>query len=83
MTQVTHLVIETPLMKQARNMTLAIIDLAKKRDLTPEQYRGRMHAIDMLAREAHDTIVEAEYEQQTCSQSEGMHDPSSRKTSNP
>lgn len=64
MTQVIHLVIETPLMKQARNITLAIIDLAKKRDLTPEQYRDRMHAIDMLAREAHDTIVDAEFEQQ-------------------
>lgn len=62
MTQVIQLVIETPLMRQARNMTLAIIDLAKHRDLTPEQYRERMQAIDLLAREAHDTIVDAEFE---------------------
>lgn len=59
MTQVTHLVIETPLMKQARKITLAIIDLAKDHYLTPEQLRKRLQAIDMLAREAHDTIVEA------------------------
>ncbi len=64
MTQVTQLVIIPPLMRQARNMTLAIIDLTKKRDLTPEQFRDRLHAIDMLAREAHDTIVDAEFEQQ-------------------
>lgn len=64
MTQVTQLVIKTPLMRQACNVTLAIIDLAKKRDLTPEQFRARLHAIDMLAREAHDTIVDAEFEQQ-------------------
>lgn len=63
MTQVTQLVITPPLMRQARNMTLAIIDLAKTRDLTPEQFRDRLHAIDMLAREAHDTIVDAEFEQ--------------------
>lgn len=71
MTQVIQLVIETPLMKQARNMTLAIIDLAKKRDLTPEQYRDRMHTIDMLAREAHDTIVDAEFEQEDKGQKRG------------
>lgn len=64
MTQVTQLVITPPLMRQARNMTLAIIDLAKKRDLTPEQFRYRLHAIEMLAREAHDTIVDAEFEQE-------------------
>lgn len=63
MTQVTQLVITPPLMRQARNLQLAIIDLAKKRDLTPEQFRDRLHAIDMLAREAHDTIVDAELEQ--------------------
>jgi len=64
MTQVTQLVITPSLMRQARNMTLAIIDLANKRDLTPEQFRARLHAIDMLAREAHDLIVDAEFEQQ-------------------
>ncbi|MBE5254545.1 hypothetical protein [Mixta mediterraneensis] len=71
MTQVTQLVITQPLMRQARNIQLAIIDLAKKRDLTPEQYRDRMHAIDMLAREAHDTIVDAEYERDSRSDKGG------------
>lgn len=60
MTQVTQLVIEPPKLRQARNLTLAIMDLAKKRQLTVEQYQERLHAIDMLAREAHDTIVDAE-----------------------
>jgi hypothetical protein len=65
MTQVTQLIINTPLMRQARNLQLAIIDLAKKRDLKPEQFRAHLHAIDMLAREAHDLIVDAEDEQQS------------------
>ena len=60
MTQVTQLVITPPLMRQARNIQLAIIDLAKCRDLTPAQYRQRMETIDMLAREAHDMIIQAE-----------------------
>jgi len=64
MTQVTQLVINTPLIRQARNIQLAIIDLAKKRDLKPEQFRAHLNAIGMLAREAHDLIVDAEYEQQ-------------------
>ncbi|MGC0926206.1 hypothetical protein WKH21_06135 [Pantoea agglomerans] len=64
MTQVTQLVITLPLMRQARNIQLAIIDLAKKRDLKPEQFRAHLNAIDMLAREAHDLIVDAEFEQQ-------------------
>lgn len=64
MTQVTQLVINTPLMRQAGNLQLAIIDLAKKRDLKPEQFRAHLNAIDMLAREAHDLMVDAEDEQQ-------------------
>lgn len=64
MTQVTQLVITQPLMRQARNIQLAIIDLAKKRDLKPEQFRAHLNAIDMLAREAHDLMVDAEDEQQ-------------------
>ncbi|WP_192072867.1 hypothetical protein IFU33_07700 [Pantoea agglomerans] len=64
MTQVTQLVITPPLLRQARNLQLAIIDLAKKHDLKPEQFRAHLNAIDMLAREAHDLIVEAEFEQQ-------------------
>ncbi|MGV2880154.1 hypothetical protein D9O29_08735 [Pantoea vagans] len=75
MTQVTQLVITPPLMRQARNIQLAIIDLAKKRDLKPEQFRAHLNAIDMLAREAHDLMVDAESEQ------EGEnHDPLSRRT---
>lgn len=65
MTQLTQLVITPPLMRQARNLQLAIIDLAKKRDLKPEQFRANLNAIDMLAREAHDLIVDAEFEQQS------------------
>ncbi|MCX2192060.1 hypothetical protein ABEH29_07460 [Pantoea agglomerans] len=64
MTQVTQLVITPSLMQQARNIQLAIIDLAKKRNLKPEQFRAHLQAIDMLAREAHDLIVDAEFEQQ-------------------
>lgn len=64
MTQAIQLVITPPLMRQARNIQLAIIDLAKKRDLKPEQFRAHLNAIDMLAREAHDLIVDAEDEQQ-------------------
>lgn len=64
MTQVTQLVITSPLMRQARNMTLAIIDLTNKRDLTPENFRAHLNAIDMMAREAHDLIFDAGFEQQ-------------------
>lgn len=77
MTQVTQLAITPPLMRQARNLQLAIIDLAKKRDLKPEQFRAHLNAIDMLAREAHDLIVDAEHELE----GEG-HDPLSRRTNN-
>lgn len=64
MTQVTQLVIPIPLMHQARNLQLAIINLAESRDLKPEQLRAHLNAIDMLAREAHDLIVDAEFEQE-------------------
>lgn len=77
MTQVTELVITPPLMRQARNIQMAIIDLAKKRDLKPEQFRAHLNAIDMLAREAHDLIIDAEHELE----GEG-HDPLSRRTNN-
>ncbi|CAM8503961.1 hypothetical protein KVG90_21555 [Klebsiella pneumoniae] len=63
MTKVTQLVIPQPLMRQARNLQLAIINLAKKRDLKPEQFRAHLNAIDMLAREAYDLMVDAEDEQ--------------------
>jgi len=71
MTQVTQLVITQPLMRQARNLQLAIIDLAKKRDLTPEQFRAHLNAIDMLAREARDLMVDAEDEQPAKGQKRG------------
>ncbi|MGC0990107.1 hypothetical protein WKH43_13640 [Pantoea agglomerans] len=77
MTNVTQLAINAPLMRQARNLQLAIIDLTKKRDLKPEQFRAHLNAIDMLAREAHDLIVDAEFEQE----GEG-HDPLSRRPNN-
>ena len=64
MTQVIQLVIEPPKLRQARNLTLAILDLVKKGTLTPEQYQARLDAIGMLAQEAHDTIVTAECETQ-------------------
>jgi len=64
MIQVTQLVVPIPLLQQARNIQLAIIDLAKKRHLKPEQFRAHLHAIDILAREAHDLIVDAEFDQQ-------------------
>lgn len=60
MTQVIQMAIRQPALNQARNLTLAIIDLAKCRNLTPAQYQARMDAIDMLAHEAHDTIIQAE-----------------------
>jgi len=60
MTQVIQMVIRQPALKQARNLTLAIRDLAKCRNLTPAQYQARMDAINMLAYEAHDTIIQAE-----------------------
>ncbi|WP_336792424.1 hypothetical protein [Pantoea anthophila] len=77
MTQVIQLVAPMPLMSQARNLQLAIIELAKKRDLKPEQFRAHLNAIDMLAREAHDLIVDAEYEHE----GEG-HDSLSRRPNN-
>jgi len=77
MTQVTQLVITQPLMRQAQNLQLAIIDLAKKRDLKPEQFRAHLNAIDTLAREAHALMVDAEFEHE----GEG-HDSLSRRPNN-
>lgn len=62
MTQVTQLFIETPLLRQARNLTESIINLAKVNGLAPEQFQSHLQAIDLLAREAHDLIVDAEFE---------------------
>ena len=64
MTQVIQLVIEPPKLRQARNLTLAIMNLAQKGMLTPEQYQARLEAVGILAQEAHDVIVAAECETQ-------------------
>ncbi|WP_313384768.1 hypothetical protein [Pantoea sp.] len=64
MTQVIQLVIEPPKLRQARNLTLAIMSLAQKGTLTPEQYQARIEAVGILAQEAHDVIVAAECETQ-------------------
>ncbi|WP_312062282.1 hypothetical protein [Pantoea septica] len=77
MTQVIQLVIEPPKLRQARNLTLAIINLAQKGTLTPEQYQARIETVGILAQEAHDVIVAAECENQheTCKHgdTEGRH----------
>lgn len=77
MTQVIQLYIETPLLRQARNITESIINLAKVDGLTPEKFQSRLRAIDLLAREAHDLIVDAEFKRK----GEG-HDSLSRRTNN-
>jgi len=54
MTQVIQMVIEQPAMRQARNLTLAIIDIARKREASAES----LSAIQMLAVEAIATMDE-------------------------
>lgn len=73
MTQVTQLYIETPLLRQARNLTESIINLAKVSGLTSEQFQSHLRAIDLLAREAHDLIVDAEFEQEDDREKAGGH----------
>lgn len=65
MKQVIQLYIETPLLRQARNLTESIINLAKVEGLTPEKFQSHLRAIDLLAREAHDLIVDAEFKRET------------------
>lgn len=48
MTQVIQMVIRQPALKQTRNLTLAIIDIARKREASAES----LSAIQMLAVEA-------------------------------
>lgn len=71
MTQVIQLYIETPLLRQARNITESIINLAKVDSLTPEKFQSHLRAIDLLAREAHDLIVDAEFERDSRSEKGG------------
>jgi len=54
MTQVIQKVIRQPALKQARNLTLAIIDIARKREASAES----LSAIQMLAVEVIATIDE-------------------------
>lgn len=71
MTQVIQLYIETPLLRQARNITESIINLAMIDGLTPEKFQSHLRAIDLLAREAHDLIVDAEFERDSRSEKGG------------
>lgn len=64
MTQVIQLYIETPLLRQARNLTASIISLTKTEGLSADQLRSQLRAIDLLARETHDLVVDAEFEQE-------------------
>lgn len=64
MTQVIQLYIETPLLRQARNLTASIISLTKTEGLSADQLRSQLRVIDLLARETHDLIVDAEFEQE-------------------
>lgn len=54
MTQVIQMAIRQPALNQARNLTLAIIDIARKREASAES----LSAIQMLAVEAIATIDE-------------------------
>lgn len=64
MSNVTQLIIEPPLLKVARNLSLSIVTLSNKQNLTLAQAQETIHAMGMLAREAHDYIVDAEFEKQ-------------------
>lgn len=64
MSNVTQLIIEPPLLSTARKLVLAVINLSEKQNLTLVQAQDTIHAMGMLAREAHDYIVDAEFEQQ-------------------
>lgn len=63
MSNVTQLIIEPPLLSMARKLALSIINLSEKQNLTLAQAQDAIHAMGMLAREAHDYIVDAEFEQ--------------------
>jgi hypothetical protein len=64
MSNVTQLIIEPPLLKVARNQALAIVNLSNRQNLTLKQAKDTIHAMGMLAREAHDYIVDAEFERE-------------------
>lgn len=62
MSNVTQLVIEPPLLRVSRNLALAIVNLSNRQNLTLADAQETIHAMGMLAREAHDYIVDAEFE---------------------
>ena len=64
MSNVTQLIIEPPLLSTARKLALSVINLSEKQNLTLAQAQDTIHAMGMLAREAHDYIIDAEFEQQ-------------------
>ncbi|MEZ0582466.1 hypothetical protein ACA373_05635 [Erwinia sp. STN24] len=61
MSNVTQLIIEPPLLSSARKLALSIVNLSEKQNLTQVQAQDTIHAMGMLAREAHDYIVDAEF----------------------
>ncbi|WP_380177784.1 hypothetical protein [Kalamiella sp. sgz302252] len=63
MSNVTQLIIEPPLLSTARNLALAIVKLSNKPNATLADAQDTIHAMGMLAREAHDYIVDAEFDQ--------------------
>lgn len=63
MSNVTQLIIEPPLLSTARKLALSIVNLSEKQNLTLADAQDTVHAMGMLAREAHDYIVDAEFEQ--------------------
>lgn len=63
MSNVTQLIIEPPLLSTARKLALSIVNLSEKQSLTLADAQDTIHAMGMLAREAHDYIVDAEFEQ--------------------
>ena len=63
MSNVIPIIPTLPLTTQARNLNMSIIKLCDAKGLTPDQLRARLEAVELLAREAHDCIVDAEFEQ--------------------
>lgn len=63
MSNVTQLIIEPPLLSTTRKLALSIVNLSEKQSLTLTDAQDTIHAMGMLAREAHDYIFDAEFEQ--------------------
>ncbi|QZY95985.1 hypothetical protein [Pantoea dispersa] len=65
MAKVTLLVPASSSSEQTRQMSLVIIILAKKPVVTSKEDQGRLLAFIMLAREAHNTMVDVELSRPT------------------